>query len=179
MKLVTRLFLTMSLLVTVTVLGLVVATDRILRRRLETAVAAGLEREARLTAALLPADTAAWPALAQQLGDRIGRRITLVDPTGRVRGDTDFGPAALARLENHAERPEIRAARDSGLGRDLRRSASSNERQLYVAVGGGPAGLAAVRVSASLVAVDAQVHTVQRAVAAAGLLAVVAAALLA
>src|SRR5204862_4648829 len=44
---------------------------------------------------------------------------------------------------------------------------------------GGPPGVAVVRVSATLSAVDAHVHAVQRAVAGAGLLAVIAAAVLA
>jgi signal transduction histidine kinase len=46
---------------------------------------------------------------------------------------------------------------------------------MYVAVRGGASGLAVVRVSTSLVTVDAQVHAVQRAVAAAGLVMLIAA----
>ena len=179
MRLATRLFLGVSLLVAATVIGLVVATDRLLRDRLETEIAAGLERDARLIAALLPPDSTRWPELARALGDAAGRRLTLVAPDGRVRGDTEFDRAALPHLENHASRPEILAALARGVGVDRRRSASSNEPQLYVAVRGGPPGLGVVRVSASLRAVDAQVHAVQAAVAWAGLLAVVAAAVLA
>jgi len=57
-----------------------------------------------------------------------------------VRGDAEFDRAALAGLENHAGRPEVRAALDSGIGRAERLSASTNARQLYVAVRGGPPG---------------------------------------
>ena len=56
MKLATRLFLTTSLLVAVTVGGLIGAADRLLRRHLEEEIAHGLEREAQLVAMLLPAD---------------------------------------------------------------------------------------------------------------------------
>ncbi|HXF94865.1 MAG TPA: ATP-binding protein [Gemmatimonadales bacterium] len=179
MKLATRLFASTSLLVALTVLGLVVATEILLRRRLEAEVARALEREARLVAALLPADSAAWPQAAQRLGRDIERRITVVAPDGRVLGDTEFDRAALARLENHAGRPEIQGALESGTGRHRRRSASTNEGQMYVAVRGGPRGVAAVRVSTSLAAVDRQVQAVQWAVAGAGVLAVALAALLA
>ncbi len=176
MRLANRLFLASSLLVAATVLGLAVAIDRILRDRLESEVAAGLEREARLITALLPADSARWPESARALGTLVGHRVTLVDAGGTVRGDTDFDRASLARLENHAARPEIRAALAAGVGRDRRVSASTNERQLYVAVRGGPSGLAAVRVAASLTSVAAQVAVVHRAIVGAGLVALLAAA---
>src|SRR5207247_365496 len=98
-----------------------------------------------------------------------------------VRGDTEFSRDALPRLENHSNRPEVRAAYDSarGVGMNQRLSASTNERQLYVAVRDGPPGIAITRVSTTLAVVDAQVHAVQRAVAAAGLLMLVAAGLVA
>jgi len=70
---------------------------------------------------------------------------------------------------------------DSGLsvGMSERLSASTNESQLYVAIKDGPPGLAVVRVSTTLAVVDAQIHAIQRAVAAAGLLMLFAAGLVA
>jgi two-component system phosphate regulon sensor histidine kinase PhoR len=179
MKLVTRLFASMSLLVAAAVAGSIVATDALLRRHLEAETAAALEGEARLIAGLLPPDSARWPDIARSAGDQLRGRVTLIDPTGRVRGDTEFDRAALSRLENHAGRPEVRAALDAGVGRAERLSASTNARQLYVAVRGGPPGIAVVRVSASLAAVDARIHAVQRAVLGAGILLLIAAGLVA
>src|SRR3989442_15025566 len=179
MKLATRLFLAASLLATATAVALILAADQILRHRLEDGVAATLESDARLIATLLPADSSTWPDVAGRYGALIGRRVTLIDPTGRVRGDADFDRAALARLENHSTRPEVRAALATGVGTDRRLSRSTNEPQLYVAVRGGPPGLAIVRVSATLASVDARGHAVQQAIAGAGLLAVLAAAVLA
>ena len=183
MKLVTRLFITTSLLLAVAVGGLIVAADRLLRRYLEEEIAHGLEREARLVALLLPADSLTWPEAARALGQRIGHRITLIDPTGNVRGDTEFDRASLAQLENHLTRPEVRAAigggSGQGIGQDERLSASTNERRLYVAVRGGPPGLAVVRVSTTLAVVDGQVGRVQGAVALAGFTALLATALFA
>ncbi|HEX9279833.1 MAG TPA: histidine kinase dimerization/phospho-acceptor domain-containing protein, partial [Gemmatimonadales bacterium] len=179
MRLTTRFFTSTVVLVTVTVAGLLFAVERLLRERLIAGETAELEREARLVAVALPGDSTRWPDAARMLGGLIGHRVTLIDATGRVRGDTEFGRDALPRLENHAERPEVRGALTAGSGSAQRLSASTNEPQLYVAVRGGPPGLAVVRVSATLSAVDAHVHAVQRAVAGAGLLAVIAAAVLA
>ncbi|OLE60846.1 MAG: hypothetical protein AUG10_03895 [Gemmatimonadetes bacterium 13_1_20CM_2_70_10] len=179
MRLTTRFFVSTVLLVTVTVGGLLIAVERLLRERLVAGETAELEHEARLVAVALPPDSARWPDAARMLGELLGRRVTLIDPTGRVRGDTEFGRDALSRLENHAGRPEVRDALSTGSGAAQRLSASTNAPQLYVAVRGGPPGLAVVRVSATLAAIDAHVHAVQRAVAGAGLLAVIAAAVLA
>lgn len=183
MRLATRLFASIGLLVTAAVVGLIIATDVLLRRHLETEVARELEREARLVAAVTPPDSTRWAEFARLAGEWLGggRRVTLTDSSGRVRGDTEFDRAALAHLQNHLDRPEVRAAMDSatGLGRNARLSASTNERQLYVAVRDAPPGLAVTRVSTSLADVDAQVHRVQRAVAGAGLLMLLAAGLVA
>jgi len=178
-KLATRLFVTTSLLAAAAVGGLTIAADRLLRRSLEDEIARGLEGEARLVAALVPADSLRWPEFARDVGGRIGQRVTLIDPSGRVRGDTEFDRASLARLENHLLRPEVQAALSASVGRAERLSASTNDRRLYVAVRGGPSSLAVVRVSTTLAAVDAQVAVVQRSVALAGLAVLLAAGVLA
>jgi len=178
-KLATRLFVTTSLLVAAAVGSLTIAADRVLRGHLEDEIARGLEREARLVADLLPADSLRWPEFARELGARVGQRLTLVDAKGTVRGDTEFDRASLDRLENHLLRPEVQQALSTGVGRAERLSASTNERRMYVAVRGGPGGPAVVRVSTTLAAVDAQVDAVQRTVALAGLGAILAAGALA
>ena len=111
MKLATRLFLSMSLLVAAAVAGSIIAADAVLRRDLEAETAATLEAEARLLAASLPTDSTRWPEVGRSAGAQLGRRVTLIDETGRVRGDAAFDRAALAGLENHASRPEVRGGR--------------------------------------------------------------------
>ena len=177
MKLVTRLFASVGLLVAAAVIGSIIAADVLLRRHLEREIAGELEREARLVAAFTPADSSRWPEFAALAGARLGRRVTLIDAEGHVRGDTEFDRPSLARLENHRTRPEVRAVLDSAqrVGTNTRLSASTNEPQLYVAIKDGPPGLAVVRVSTTLVVVDEQVHAVQRAVGAAGLVLLLAA----
>ncbi len=60
----------------------------------------------------------------------LGVRITLLAGDGRVLVETDKEPQAL---ENHASRPEIVAARESGTGRATRDSATLGETMMYVA----------------------------------------------
>ena len=179
MRLATRYFLSTSLLVAATVLGLTIAADRTLRDRLEAQTAEGLEREARLVARLVPADSTDWPTIAIQLGAMIGHRVTLIDATGRVRGDTEFPADALPQLENHAHRPEVMAALATGAGESKRYSVSTDLNRIYVAIRGGPPGLSVVRVSTTLAAVDAQVNAVQRAIWFSGAVAIALAAVLA
>jgi two-component system, OmpR family, phosphate regulon sensor histidine kinase PhoR len=179
MRLATRFFLATSALVTVSVATLTIAAERLLRRQLVSQVEGALGREARLVATQLPTDSNRWSDVAHRLGALIDRRVTLIDPTGRVRGDADFPPEALPHLENHLMRPEVQQALREGMGSYQRLSASTNERQLYVAFRGGPPGLAIIRVSATLASVDDAVSDVERAVAAVGLLAILGAALVA
>src|SRR5262245_35869391 len=106
MRLAARLFAATSLLLAFIVIGLIGAADRLLRHHLEDVISEGLGREARLLTALVPADSNAWPEAARRFGALIGHRVTFIDPTGRVRGDTEFDRAALSGLENHGTRPE-------------------------------------------------------------------------
>jgi PAS domain S-box-containing protein len=179
MRLATRFFVATSALVTVSVVTLTTAAERLLRKQLVAQVEGALGREARLVATQLPTDSTKWSDVAHRLGALIDRRVTLIDPTGRVRGDADFPPEALSHLQNHLMRPEVQQALREGMGSYQRLSASTNERQLYVAFRGGPPGLAVVRVSATLATVDDAVAAVERAVAAVGILAILGAALVA
>jgi two-component system, OmpR family, phosphate regulon sensor histidine kinase PhoR len=174
----TRLFAATSLLVVATVVGLLLAAHLLLRPALEDEVARGLEGEARLVALLVPADSLRWPEAVRDLGGRLGRRVTLIDPRGRVRGDTELDRAAPAALENQLARPEVQQALLGAVGRAVAPAASSHERQLFVAVRGGPPGIAVTRVSTALGAVDGQVAAVQRALVVAGVLVLLAAAAL-
>ena len=120
MRLTTRFFTSTLVLVTVTVAGLLIAVERLLRERLVAGETAELEHEARLVAVALPSDSTRWPDAARMMGTLLGRRVTLIDSTGRVRGDTEFGRDALPRLENHAGRPEVHDALTAGSGSAVR-----------------------------------------------------------
>jgi len=89
-------------------------------------------------------------SLADAAGVATGHRITLIDSTGHVVGDSEFDGPALQGLENHSRRPEVVAARGSGMGSSLRVSPSTGDEQLYVAVR-APPGFARVSVSTKIV----------------------------
>ncbi len=115
-----------------------VLTHRALRRRWDAEMASELFAEARLTAAFLPTDSSAWRTATRDLSALLGHSVTLVDASGHVRGE----PKA-------AETPEIHDALTSGEGWS-EYGPPVGSRVLAVAVRTGPAGVAAVRVSASL-----------------------------
>jgi two-component system, OmpR family, phosphate regulon sensor histidine kinase PhoR len=106
--------------------------------------------------------------IANRAGDALGYRVTLIDSTGIVVGDAEFGPEARRRLENHLDRPEIVEARARGLGTSRRHSASAGDDELYVAQR-HPLGY--VRVSLGTRRLDAIVRGAQRDVLVGGLIA--------
>ena len=97
------------------------------------ALAERLQGEARLVARALPWDErgAALDRMCGRIARDIGGRITVVAADGTVLGDSH---ADSSSIENHANRPEVAAARRTGAGRAVRLSATVGERMLYYAV---------------------------------------------
>jgi two-component system phosphate regulon sensor histidine kinase PhoR len=135
-----KLTLTLLGFVAVTVLAAGVylnhALERLAVESLETRLATAgrlLEDEARglLTAAASPAALRDFTVRASRPSQS---RVTLIAPDGRVLADSDVPLAELGRVENHAGRPEVRAALEGRLGHDLRRSATIDAPLLYVAL---------------------------------------------
>jgi two-component system phosphate regulon sensor histidine kinase PhoR len=93
-----------------------------------------LHREARLAGVMWSTHPQNPDSVADAAGDAIQRRVTLIDSTGVVVGDSEFDGERLRALENHGTRPEIIAARDSGVGRATRASASAGDEEMYGAV---------------------------------------------
>lgn len=172
-----RLFASYLVLIAATVAALVLGLGATLRRQMERSIVADLGRELVLSRELLggrlpPPSTA--DGVADRLGALSGRRVTLIGPDGRVAGDSRFAAVALPSLENHAARPEVRAARQGRIGRARRRSASAGSDQLYLAA--PLAGGAVLRIAVPLREVDRAVAEVQRSVLAVGAVALVLAA---
>ncbi|MGC4116183.1 MAG: ATP-binding protein [Myxococcales bacterium] len=105
-----------------------------------------------------------WSALARELGTLSRARITLIDPSGAVRGDSEVSEDQLARLDNHRSRPEVEQALQQGEGTSVRQSATLRTRMMYVALPVEPAGPSAsvVRAALPLSDVDAILATVHR-----------------
>jgi len=113
-----------------------VVLDRAVARRITDQVASRLTEETRLARDLLlsePDLTAGADALADRLGRDLGLRVTIIDASGKVLGDTDLDGEALLSVENHADRPEVIEAMRAGTGRAVRYSRTLTENMLYVA----------------------------------------------
>ncbi len=119
-------------------------------------------------------DRAGWDALADDLGRRGQLRVTIVRADGAVLGDSEVALAALDKLENHRERPEVRAALDQGEGEATRLSVTVQRRMLYLAtplrVGGRLLGV--VRGARALDSVEAAMAELRASLLWAGLLAI-------
>jgi two-component system phosphate regulon sensor histidine kinase PhoR len=69
-------------------------------------------------------------ALVLRYSSQVGARVTLIGPDGTVLADSE---ADVPRMENHAGRPEVIAARAQGIGSSVRHSATTGIDNLYVA----------------------------------------------
>ena len=147
MKLAQRLILGSLMIVGVLVALVVAILDGRLRLRFYEESSAQLVREARLVAAQWRPGVSI-DSLADEAGRALGHRVTLIDSSGVVIGDSEFDSPSLPLLENHLTRPEVVAASRAGSGVARRASPSAGDEELYAAVR-TPAGFARVSVSAA------------------------------
>jgi two-component system phosphate regulon sensor histidine kinase PhoR len=109
-----------------------------LRSGVNQRIEQSLVAQARLAAETLshrrPATPAELDAEADDLGHLVSARVTFIAPDGAVIGDSELSAAALRSVENHANRPEILQARQSGVGVARRHSSTLGTDMLYVAV---------------------------------------------
>ena len=157
------------------VVSVVVIIDNQLHSSITDQTIHDLAGEARLLAAQWKPGVDA-DSLADEAGMATGHRVTLIDSTGHVVGDSEFDGPALQRLENHSTRPEVIAARTNGVGSVRRMSPSTGEEQVYVAVK-APRGVA--RVSVTTRTVEEIFGRARNGVIAAGLISFLLAAILA
>ena len=172
-----KLYASYVAVVAASTVTLVIAADRSLRSRLLREATIEVTREtAFLAHAVAGLHGTALDGLVYRLGRETGRRVTVIDTTGLVIADSDFPHDQLATLENHATRPEFRAALHGATGTDLRHSVSTGRWEIKVAM---PIPGGAARVSTPLPQVDAVVADAQNAVLFGALLALAVGAVLA
>jgi signal transduction histidine kinase len=174
-KLAHRLLLQSLAIIAVMVISVVVIIDIQLHSSIIEQTTHDLAGEARLLATQWRSGVDP-DSLADEAGVATGHRITLIDSTGHVVGDSEFDGPALQGLENHSNRPEVIDARKNGVGSVRRMSPSTGEEQLYVAVK-APRGVA--RVSVTTVAVEEIFARARNGVLVAGLISFLLAAILA
>ena len=134
----TKSFVTALLTAAVTLMVAVTLVSVSVRRSADERIARTLVEKARLIAETLtrraPATAAEMDAEADALGRHMSARVTLIAADGRVVGDSELSADQLAALENHADRAEVRDARERGLGIARRFSTTLGTEMLYVAV---------------------------------------------
>ncbi|MBI2570030.1 MAG: PAS domain-containing protein [Candidatus Schekmanbacteria bacterium] len=172
-------------MVLVTLAGLSAATwyaSRTMRDVFVAETSARLSATARLAAREISARSPATPPLAMQalcteLARASDTRLTIIGPSGAVLADSMEDPA---RMENHAARPEVKAALTGGFGAAIRYSATVGTTMMYVAVPLSSSGLTrgVARAAVSIAAVEMATRAVQIRIAGAGLSIAVVAAIL-
>ena len=72
--------------------------------------------------------------LAEKFGRRMEVRVTIIGQDGIVLGDSERALEEVRRMENHGDRPEVKAALEGGIGSAIRRIATLKMDMLYVAI---------------------------------------------
>jgi len=104
--------------------------------RVETA----LTKEALLAKLFLEKDFPGYPRLkevdsiADETGETISSRVTIIGLDGKVLGDSDLNGEKLKEVENHLYRPEVQEALETGIGHSVRFSTTIQKNMLYIAV---------------------------------------------
>src|SRR5437867_12401101 len=107
-----------------------VVLDRVLENGMAREVDASLGVDARAIRRALPEGFAYQPRVAS-LGEELGLRITLIGTDGTVLADSSADPATM---QNHASRPEVRAALHGSTGVASRTSATLGDPYRYLAL---------------------------------------------
>jgi two-component system, OmpR family, phosphate regulon sensor histidine kinase PhoR len=125
-----RLLLAPLIVVVAVALSLYVYSDTVVQRLYLDTLADEALHQAKLVGAELPWDIrgASFDARCASIAALTGSRITVMAVDGTVLGDSD---AASASLENHRDRPEVRAALRDGVGHDTRLSVSVKQPLFY------------------------------------------------
>jgi two-component system phosphate regulon sensor histidine kinase PhoR len=113
-------------------IALYLYSDAVVERLYLDTLAESALQQARMVGLQLPWDVngEALDRRCAELAAIVGSRITVIAADGTVLGDSE---TSSATLENHRDRPEVRAALHDGAGQDARLSASVHQRLFYQA----------------------------------------------
>jgi two-component system phosphate regulon sensor histidine kinase PhoR len=167
-----KLFLSYLAVIAAVVVALTLGVGSMLRRNLTSIVADDMRRELYLVRTIDEQNPSLAPdSLANWLGGVTRRRITVIGRDGRVLGDSEKDGAALAAMENHGGRPEVREALEGNLGEAHRVSSTIGAEYLYLAI--RTSGGLVVRLSEPLREVKRAVGRVQRGIFGVGVIALI------
>jgi two-component system, OmpR family, phosphate regulon sensor histidine kinase PhoR len=160
-----KVFVSALITATVSLLVMALLLSAQVRQRQRVLIADRLTDEARLIGELLAAaptlDTVALDREADRLGQFSASRVTFIAENGVVVGDSTQTPEQLRTLENHATRPEVIAARETGIGETSRYSTTVSTDMLYVAVRANHPLVRYVRLALPLTEIDAQLAVIR------------------
>lgn len=104
--------------------------------------------------------------MVKTVGGHARARVTVIGPDGVVLADSETADEAVAHLENHRSRPEIAQAISNGRGTDIRVSATTGKRMLYLALpirSSDGRVLAIIRLALPMTALDARIRDLEQA----------------
>ncbi|MGA1196016.1 MAG: ATP-binding protein [Candidatus Latescibacterota bacterium] len=137
MRLHWKLMLTYVSVVVMVMASVHVYLDRAMHTFLVDHLTETLMRETRLARAVITEKATqvnvSFDQLADELGQLLAVRVTLIDPKGNVLGDSAVPIKGIQALQNHSDRPEIQEAWEKGQGWRLRYSQTLDTDMLYVA----------------------------------------------
>ncbi len=113
---------------------------------------------------LIQSNTVDLMAFVGSLGPKINARITIVNPKGKVLADSQRSLDEVLKMENHADRREIRAALSGQVGEDTHYSNTFKKNMLYVALPVRDQGsiVGALRLAIPLTSVDKTLSAVRK-----------------
>ncbi|HSA91701.1 MAG TPA: ATP-binding protein [Terriglobales bacterium] len=169
-----KLLLAFVLVVAVATATLDIVVRRAWEKSLRGEIERSLTQKTRLVAARVThTPTESMAAVIQEEAQAAGARATVIESSGKVLADSEADPQTM---ENHATRPEFRAALAGGVGVDARRSRTVGIPFLYVAV---PIPGGAVRLAYPLTEIEETTAGIRRGLLQGSALAVLIATLLA
>ncbi len=118
-----------------------------------------LIKQARLIADQIPSSPYNLDDFCRRFKEKTGARVTIIDSSGRVLGDSD---EPSEKMENHGNRPEIKDAEISEVGSSMRFSKTIKKDLFYLAVAiDGNVGKGFIRLSVPLHDVEAAVNRIR------------------
>jgi two-component system, OmpR family, phosphate regulon sensor histidine kinase PhoR len=131
-----RLFAAYATVVVLTALVGAGIASYIVQRDAQSDIVSTLDAKAVLlagiaTPVLSGAPNAGFEAQIREMGQGTGARLTVIAADGRVLADSEQDPAVM---DNHLQRPEIVAARETGAGTEVRFSKTLRMQMIYYAL---------------------------------------------
>jgi two-component system, OmpR family, phosphate regulon sensor histidine kinase PhoR len=117
-----------------------------------------LLKQARLIAGQIPSPSSGLDNFCRQYKEKTGARITIIDSSGKVLGDSDEPSESMG---NHADRPEIRDADIKDVGTSIRYSSTLRKNLFYLALALGDTEKIFLRLSLPLQDIEKALNVIR------------------